>query len=195
MKKVFVLFAVLLCMCMCACTEQKPENIGTTTVYVRDDGSITATFVEDFSQPQYDMTELQTMTETEITEYNSLNGEGTVTMTFFEVEGNIAKMQLDFVNDTAYSDFIGEDLFVGTIAEALDAGYVLDVSLTNPNNSEEFIGEHELLTMQESNIVIVENAVRVRTESKMTYMSSDAVYIDEHEIDGYDNEDVTVIVY
>ena len=49
--------------------------------------------------------------------------------------------------------------------------------------------------MQESNIVIVENAVRVRTESKMTYMSCDAVYIDEHEIDGYDNEDVTVIVY
>lgn len=195
MKKVFVLLAVLLCLCMCACTEQKPENIGTTTVYVRDDGSISATFVEDFSQPQYDMAELQTMTETEITEYNGQNGEGSVTMTFFEVEGNIAKMQLDFVNYSAYSDFIGEDLFVGTIAEALDAGYVLDVSLTNPNNSEEIIGEHELLTMQEANIVIVENAIRVRTENKMLYMSADAVYIDEHEVDGYDNQDVTVIVY
>ncbi len=195
MKKIFLLLMILLCVSLCACTGQKPEKIGTTTVYISKDGKVTATFVEDFSQPQYDMTELQTMTETEIAEYNGQNGEGCVAMTYFQVEGNIAKMQMEFADYSDYSAFIGEDLFVGTIAEALEAGYVLDVSLTNPVNSEDVIGEHELLTMQESNIVIVENAIRVRTESKMLYMSTDAAYIDEYEVDGYDNPDVTVIVY
>lgn len=195
MKKALIFAMMLLMMCLCACTEQKPEDIGSTTVYVRKDGSITATFVEDFSQPHYDMTELQTATEADIAEYNAEAGEGTIEMTFFEVEGNIAKMQLDFANADAYTDFIGEKAFVGTIAEALEAGWDLDVSLTNPLDAEDMIGEHELLTMQDTSIVIVENAVRVRTEGKMLYMSSDAKYIDEYEVDGYDNPDITVILY
>ena len=49
--------------------------------------------------------------------------------------------------------------------------------------------------MQDSHIIIVEDAVRVRTESAMVYMSTDAKYIDEYEVDGYDNPDATVIVY
>lgn len=195
MKKASICLMLLLAMCLCACTEKKPEEIGSTTVYVKDDGSITATFVEDFSQPHYDMTELQTMTEEEIASYNAANGEGSIEMTFFEVEGNIAKMQLVFVNDDAYVDFNRESVFVGTVAEALEAGYDLKVSLTNVADASDVIGEHELLAMQDSNIVIVENAVRVRTQSKILYMSSDAKYIDEYEVDGYDNPDATVIIY
>ena len=74
-------------------------------------------------------------------------------------------------------------------------GYDLNVTLVNPTDVSQTIGEHELLTMQDSNIVIVENAVRVRIESVMLYMSADAKYIDEHEADGYDNPDATIIVY
>jgi hypothetical protein len=62
-------------------------------------------------------------------------------------------------------------------------------------NAEDVIGEHELLSMQDANIIIVEDAVRVRSESKILYMSADAKYIDEYEVDGYDNPDATVIIY
>lgn len=195
MKKASICVMLLLAMCLCACTEKKPEEIGSTTVYIKDDGSIEATFVEDFSQPHYDMTELQNMTTEEIASYNASNGEGSIEMTFYEVEGNIAKMQLVFADDDAYVDFNHEDIFVGTVAEALEEGYDLNVSLVNPTDAEDTIGEHELLTMQDSNIVIVENAVRVRTQSAILYMSSDAKYIDEYEVDGYDNPDATVVVY
>lgn len=195
MKKVFILAVTILAVFLCACTEQKPEDIGSTTVYIRNDGSITATFVEDFSQSYYDMTELQTATEEDVAAYNAAAGENVVEMTFFEVEGNIAKMQMDFADAESYSDYIGEVVFHGTVAEALEAGYELKFSLTNPLNADDVIGEHELLTMQDSNIIIVEDAIRVRAESKMLYMSTDARYIDEYEVDGYDNPDATVIIY
>ncbi len=195
MKKVSILITVFLMFALCACAEQKPEDIGTTTVYVRNDGSIIATYVEDFSQSYYDMAELQSDTEANITSYNASNGEGKVEMTFFAVEGNVAKMQMEFADAKTYTDYIGEDVFCGTVAEALEQGYELKFSLHNPANADDVIGEHELLAMQDSNIIIVENALRVRSESKILYMSSDAKYIDEYEVDGYDNPDATVIVY
>ena len=195
MKKVSILIMTLLMVCMCACAEQKPEDIGATTVYVRNDGSIVATYVEDFSQSYYVMTELQTNTENTISAYNVANGEGKVEMTYFAVEGNIAKMQMEFADAKTYTDYIGEKVFCGTVAEALEEGYDLKYSLMNPLDSEDVIGEHDLLSMQDSNIIIVEDAVRVRSESKMLYMSADAKYIDENEVDGYDNPDATVILY
>lgn len=195
MKKVGILTALLLVMTLCACGGQNPEKIGSTTVYVMNDGSIEATYVEDFSQPQYDMEELQTMADEEILAYNTKVGEDKIAMTFFEVEGNIAKMQMTFTDDEAYREFNNEIVFVGTVAEALEEGYDLNVSLSNPLDAEDVIGEHELLEMQDSNIVIVENAVRVRIESKILYMSTDAKYIDEYEVDGYDNPDATIVIF
>ncbi len=195
MRKASILVMLILAIGLCACNGQKPEDIGSTTVYIENDGNITATYVEDFSQSYYDMTELQTLTEEDIAAYNTKAGEDKIAMSFYEVEGNIAKMQLTFTDMEAYSDFIGEAVFNGTVAQALEAGYDLDVSLINVADAEDAIGEHELLAMQDSNIVIVENAVRVRTESKIVYMSSDAKYIDEYEVDGYDNPEATVIIY
>lgn len=195
MKKVSILVVTFLMVCLCACAEQKPEEIGATTVYIRDDGSIVATYVEDFSQSYYDMAELQTITEENILAYNTAAGEDKIVMTFFEVEGNVAKMQMEFAGAEVYTDYIGETVFHGTIAEALEEGYELKISLSNPLDANDVIGEYELLSMQDSNIIIVEDAVRVRSESKMLYMSSDAKYIDEYEVDGYDNPDATVIVY
>lgn len=195
MRKVSFLVIMLAVVFLCACGEQKPEDIGATTLYFRNDGSITATFVEDFSQSYYDMTELQTETDAEIAAYNLNAGQDKIEMTFFAVEGNIAKMQINFADADAYSDYIGEDVFCGTVAEALEEGYDLKFSLTNPQDANDVIGEHELLAMQDSNIIIVEAAVRVRSESEMLYMSTDAKYVDEYEADGYDNPDATVILY
>lgn len=195
MKKVGILIALLLIMTMCACGEQNPENITATTVYIKDDGSIEATFVEDFSMPQYDKDELQAMAEEEMLSYNTQAGEDKVAMPYFKVEGNIAKMQMTFEDAATYREFNRELIFVGTVAEALEEGYDLKFNLVNPSDSEDTIGEYELLTMQDANIVIVGDAVRVRVESKILYMSADAKYIDEYEVDGYDNPDATVIIY
>lgn len=195
MKKAWLLSLVLLVVCLCGCTGKKPEEIGQTTLYVRNDGSVEATFVEDFSQPHYDMAELQAMAEDEITAYNTATGEQRVEMTFYEVEGNVAKMQIIYASFEDYVSMNNENIFVGTVADALEVGWDLNISLVNPQDAEDVIGEHELLTMQESNIVIVENALRVRTESPFLYISSEAVYIDECEVDGYDNPDATVIIY
>lgn len=195
MKRASIFIAVLLMMTLCACAKKSPEEISATTVYVNNDGSVEATFVEDFSQSYYDMTELQNMANEEVAAFNANAGDEKIVITFYEVNGNIAKLQMTFVDAESYSAYIKEDLFVGTVAEALEAGYDMKYSLMNPDNAEEQIGEHELLTMQDSRIVIAENAVRVRTQSKLQYMSTDAVYIDEYEVDGYDNPDATVIIY
>lgn len=195
MKKASICVILLLVMTLCGCAKKSPEEISATTVYINNDGSIEATFVEDFSQSYYDMTELQNMANEEVAAFNADAGDEKIAITFYEVNGNIAKMQMTFTDAESYSAYVKEDLFAGTVAEALEAGYDLKYSLINPENADEVIGEHELLTMQDSNIVIVENAVRVRTQSKMQYMSADAVYIDEYEVDGYDNPDATVILY
>lgn len=195
MKKVLLLVTMIATVFLCACSEQKPEEIGATTVYVKNDGSVIATFVEDFSQSYYDTEELKADTEADVLAYNTNAGEDKVEMTFFEVEGNIAKMQMEFSDTATYRDYIGETVFYGTIAEALEAGYDLKFSLINVQDVNDVISEHELLSMQDSHIIIVEDAVRVRAESVMVYMSTDAKYIDEYEVDGYDNPDATVIVY
>lgn len=195
MKKVLLLATMIATVFLCACSEQKPEEIGATTVYIRNDGSVIATFVEDFSQSYYDAEELKSDAEAGVLAYNTSAGEDKVEMTFFEVEGNVAKMQMEFADAATYTDYIGETVFYGTVAEALEEGRDLKFSLTNVQDANDVIGEHELLSMQDSYIIIVEDAVRVRSENAMVYMSTDAKYIDEYEVDGYDNPDATVIVY
>ena len=195
MKKTSILLVALLMVSLCACSKKAPEEISATTIYVNKGGGIEATFVEDFGQSYYDMTELQNMANEEVSAFNTAAGEEKIAITFYEVNGNIAKMQMTFTDAQSYSAYVKEDLFVGTVAEALEAGYDMKYSLIHAENSEEQIGEHELLTMQDSNIVIAENAVRVRTYGKMQYMSTDAVYVDAYEVDGYDNPDATVIIY
>ena len=66
MKKVLLLVTMIATVFLCACSEQKPEEIGATTVYVKNDGSVIATFVEDFSQSYYDTEELKADTEADV---------------------------------------------------------------------------------------------------------------------------------
>ncbi|MBQ7971864.1 MAG: hypothetical protein IJ291_00205 [Lachnospiraceae bacterium] len=194
-RKTACFIALILAMGLSACSSQNVNNIGKTTVYVETDGNIVHTIVEDFGMPYYEEEGLRQKAEADVSSYNEETGREAVAMTSLKVENQIVKLQMTYENADDYTAFNNEDLFVGTIAEALAAGYDLKYDLKNPLNENDTIGEHELLTMQDKHIVIAENALRLRTEAKVLYASVDADFIDEYEVDAYENDGVTVIIY
>lgn len=196
MKRALIATLCIALMTMiCACDPLNPSKIGSTTIFVDKEGKVTETVVEDFSMPQYSQDELNTQIAEEMAAYNATAGEDTVTLEYFTVENSIVKTQMTFRTAADYAAFNNVPFFNGTIADALAAGYTLDVILKNPANEDETIGIHEILTMQDKNVLIIESATRLRTESKILYVSEDTVIIDDYEVDAFENADATVIIY
>ncbi len=196
MKKIaVVILGICGMMLLCACNSQNPNKIGATTLFVDKEGKIIETVVEDFSMPQYSTEELSLTIAEEVAAYNSEVGVDTVTLEHFKVENGIVKTQMQFKSAADYEVFNNVEFFNGTIADALAAGFSLDVILKNAANPDETIGIHEILTMQDKRIVITEIPARLRVASKILYVSEETTTIDEYEVDAFENTDATIIIY
>lgn len=95
------------------------------TVYVLKDGKIISTDLENFDEKKYDQSELESYVAGIIDTYNKENGEDSVKQKEFSVEENAAALVLEYANADVYEDVNGVELFVGSIADAEKAGYVL----------------------------------------------------------------------
>lgn len=194
-KAVIAVLSIVMMISICACNSQSPDKIGATTIYVDNKGKVIETVVEDFSMPHYDEEELNKSIEEEMTAYNESVGKEAVNLEYFKVENGIVKTQMTFESAADYEAFNNVEFFTGTIADALAAGYSMDVTLKNPANDEETIGIHEILTIQDKQVMIIQAPTRLRTESKILYVSDDTAVISEYEVDAFENADATIIIY
>lgn len=143
-----------------------------STLELNKEGSIVATLIESFDEDYYDLSELNRINEEEIGDFNAANGEELVVIEESILEGSNIKLTMTYANSVAYSELNEVILFSGTIEEAYDAGYDLDVILKNVDDEEDTIGRLDLLSMASKHIVIIEEPMDVYTFNNILYVSS-----------------------
>lgn len=200
--------AVILCSILClvtlisGCGQSKvPKELSVPAISVTGKGKVTAYIVEDFDKDYYDLAELGTMVEDELSKFNesrkSAEGEEAVVMVSLTgseaTEMPKAVLVLEFRDITCYRDYFGMDLFYGTVAQAQEAGYDLNVELTNVKDGTT-IGKNEIFGMGNSHILIVQDNVRVFCPGKVQYVTSKAAVKEDGSVEPSDTEDSTYII-
>ena len=137
---------------------REPE-VTETTIEVKKNGQVVHTIIEDFSESYYNLDELESTIQQACDTYNASAGKVTVVM--------------QYADASAYSAFNKLALFVGTVKDAFNAGYDLNVTLSSLKGDGEQIGKEDLLKMGEKHIAVVREAVNVRVWDKVRYGSED----------------------
>lgn len=176
MRKGLALALAIVCMTvgLAGCGEGD-SAVTVTTIEVKKDGSVVHTIVEDFAESYYDMQELGNMIQTACDSYNASTGDGTVTVEETAETEGVLRVVMKYKDAAAYAGFNKLALFAGTVKDAYNAGYDLDVTLYSLQDESDTIGKEEILGMGEEHIVILREAVDVRVWNKVLYASGDVL--------------------
>lgn len=152
----------------------EPSAIAGTEIEILKDGSIVETITEEFTKAYYDETNLKDMLLAEVEDFNQGLDGGNITVDKFENTGGKLTVSMKYPSAdiyTAYNTdpYNNKALFCGTIAEAHDAGYNFDISLTDAKSGST-IGKDDILGMGSSKILIAEAPSRVKVTGKILYV-------------------------
>lgn len=150
------------------------ENTSSCAIEVMKDGSIMETITEEFSQEYYDGESLKTMILSEVADFNRSHQNDTISVDKFENKNGRVTVKLRYPSADIYTkynvdDYNAKTLFIGTVAEAYDAGYSLDISMTDAKG-EQTIGKEELLGMGSEKMIISEAPLQIKVPGKILYV-------------------------
>lgn len=174
MRRTLSLLLVLSCMAvlLAGCgKEETSEDV--TRLEMKKSGEVIHTIVEDFSQPYYDMEELTADIQSQVDEYNAKAGSEKITLKQAENEEGTVRVVMTFSKPEDYTGFYRQALFCGTVKEAFEAGYDLDVELNSAKADGGTINKQDILDMGERHIVVVREAVTVIPYAEILYASDD----------------------
>lgn len=167
---------------MCACNGQTAKNdadimaemTSSCMIEVMKDGSIIETITEEFSQEYYKEESLKAMILSEVAEFNRTHEEETISVEQVERKDDNIIVKMTYPSAAVYTEYNADDynamaLFSGTVAEAYDAGYSLDIKMTDVKG-EKSIGKEELLGMGSEKIIISEAAMQIKVPGKIQYI-------------------------
>lgn len=159
-KMIGVLAAFALSMTACGTQSTSVEDDFANSISITKAGSIKSVIVEDFAESYYSVDALKSMIEETITEYGKQASDAEITLEACELADQKIKVVLRYNNADAYSGYNSQTLFVGTVQEAYEEGYDLNMTLTGTDKEGTQITRKELLNMGENHIVIMENIVQ-----------------------------------
>jgi hypothetical protein len=175
MKKIKAFVGVFLVLMLMAGCSLKSFDAETNTVYVKEDGSIMQALIEDFSENYYDGTELEDLIKQNVNEYN--DGTENVKVEKYKVKDDTAKLITSYNSGVDYAKFNEVEFFAGTISEAKSEGYDFDDKFTSieDNNT---VGAETIKSLTQYKVVIFEENVQLKTDSKILYISSNVKLVD-----------------
>ena len=89
-------------------------------------------------------------------------------------------MDIAFTGPSDYESFVGENLFVGTVNDAYDNGYTMDVTLKGVKEGDK-IGKVRIMGMSDKDIIILSEHVRIRTFKDIAYVSANVDVLSDNE--------------
>lgn len=195
----------LMCLCILLLTgcgqSAAVSAITVPTISVSDKGAVTSYLVSDFDKDYYDITELSSMVSEEAAQFNSAHktaeGKDSVIVESVETtqDGSAkAVVTMKFADLSAYEEYNETKLYYGTIAQAHEAGYDLDVELQSVKDSAA-IGRKEIYEMSTRHILIVNEKVVVICSRKPLYISSGAVLNSDGSVDVTQTEGSAYIIF
>ena len=208
-KKWLILAAACLSYCtlfFTGCSEEQEAvyvPVTENSVEAAADGRVIGYIVEDFDKEYYDITELGDMVRAEIEIYNEKNaslsteaGRAPVIVDKVSMaEDGSAKavVELNFQNAAVYEDYMGTELFYGTLAEAEAAGYQLAGQLNSVKKGEALTAE-QINKNSDWRVLIVEDTLWIRPGAKVQYLSGNVSLTDEGLVDGNTSEELKYII-
>lgn len=173
MKK-FTAILLMLVLCVglltgCGASYDAEES----TVFVLKDGKIVSTDVESFDEDTYDEEKLKTYVEEAIAEYVEENGEDTVKLKELTVKEGKATLILEYADAGHYTRFNGIELFSGSMAEALAAGYTFDVDFASVDDGKAAeCDRSEFYENDDYKVAIIKANTNVKIKGTIYFVSS-----------------------
>lgn len=157
-----------------------------TTICIDEDGTVTHKIIEPFGKEYYNVEALSSMIQKEIEEYNEEKGTQAVSIVsaeeFADEETGERKafVTMTYASAADYQDFNGKLLFYGTVAEAVEAGYDINVNLKNVKDDTKLIGKEEIEAMSSSHMVIYEEDVQISLAKQILYVNPECEVISKY---------------
>ena len=128
----------------------------------------------------YNLDELKSEFESLVSQYNENIGGEEIRLKKVELNGTLLTVDLDFTGPSDYENFTGERLFVGTVKDAYDNGYTMDVTLKGVEKGDK-IEKVQIMGLSDKSIVILSEHVRVRTFDDIAYVSANVDVVGDNE--------------
>lgn len=176
-----------------------------TMVSVGKKGTVTTIDVDTFDQDYYTEADFKTFAESAINTYNMSHEVDAVTLSEFAVTDGVAKLKMEYKSVEDYSDFNGIPLFLGTVVDAVAAGYKFEGTFLAVEKGEVAgsATKTEILADADLNVVVIQANTDVRVAGKICYVSNqnvtvtakDTVSIRDAENAALESDVLTYIVY
>jgi len=164
---------LLLVMCLlvffiAGCSNQK--DMDKSTLSMKKKGSIVQTVVEDFPT-EYDVTELEEQNKSEVEAYNASVGRDAVSIEKTQLKDGKITVVMKYENGNDYFELNGNQLYNGTVRQAITQGYSLDVKMSSTEDGKIINGQTLLQEEDDFHLAIVSEAVDVNTYDKILFVS------------------------
>ncbi len=157
----------IMAVALCAC--ELGASTGTNLLYVTKKNQVTAFYMESLDQDYYDEEELQEFVEEAVASYIEEAGKNTVVIKKFQVKNQVATLKLHFASIEDYAAFQGETLFVGTVGEALEAGYSFDGEFLKVESKalKETEEDFDVTTLEDLKVLILNEKINVKVDGSI----------------------------
>lgn len=181
MKKLLSTGVILIMVCgiLSGCGTDKDAD--TTTLFVEKDYSVIEVAVGAFDKDYYDEDECRDYVKDEVAAYKDEDGTGTVKFKKLSVEEGTAKLNMTYSDSKAYTEFTGEELFAGTIVEALAEGYEFDVDFSKVEDAQVkgSVPAEDVTSNSDYKVVVVNRTTDVAVHGTIQYVSDGVTMKDE----------------
>lgn len=173
-KRISVLMAALLALTfLAACGNSIKAD--KNTVYVKKKGQIVGVTVEKFDKDYYDEDELKAYVDEKVQEYVSGHEKNSVKVDTFAVEGDVATLNINYAGYKDYAALNGVEMFVGTVPQALAAGYEFEGGFLKIEDGEAKTPAEkgEVTSDADYKVVILSEKLDVKVDGTIAYVSAD----------------------
>ena len=167
-----------------------------TIVFVGKKGKVQTIDVEAFDKSYYNEEDFKTFAQEAVDTYNKSHEVDAITLTEFTVEGETAKLKMEYKSVADYSDFNEIGLYQGTIADAVGDGYLFDVAFSKVENGEVTgsATRADILAEDGLSVVIIKANTDVKIDGKIYYVSSDNVTVTAKDtVSIFDEENTSLV--
>lgn len=188
---IFVLCASLF---LSGCGEQE-SVVQITNLQIEKDGRVISNIVEDFEKEIYTIEELTAMIQEEIAAYNqSSQAISSEKVEISQEDQDKVLVTMLYASCKDYMAFNDEELFYGTIAEAKEAGFDLNVELISATDANHKITKEDLYDMANNHIFIIRENIQVILPSKVLYMTEGTLLINNKSINVQKTDGLTYVI-
>ena len=155
--------------------EWKPQK--SSAISVGKDGTITEYVNDTLDESYYSTSELQSMIESQISDYNSKNGENSVSMKDFQINGKTVQLTMEYGKAEDYAQFNHVEFYYGSMINAQLAGYLFDVSYKEVKHGiagSASVSGTEVLKNMASEVMVVTAPLEVHIPGNVLYTSENA---------------------